>query len=166
MENKIEVGIIMGSKSDLPVMQDAADVLKELGVEFEMTIEEYPLVSVLVRSTQFPAMGRADVEDYGPMGLGFTQNGALENKGEIAVTCVETITGPVIGMLREIVRDKKMIKATIRATPESSAGVSAKALKFKLSHVKVRSDAIDLSTEDTAALVKPAMTLQYNWCDF
>mgnify|MGYP000521857419 CR=1 FL=1 len=38
MENKIEVGIIMGSKSDLPVMQDAADVLKELGVEFEMTI--------------------------------------------------------------------------------------------------------------------------------
>ena len=26
-----QVGIIMGSKSDLPVMQDAADVLKELG---------------------------------------------------------------------------------------------------------------------------------------
>ncbi|MEP1096622.1 MAG: 5-(carboxyamino)imidazole ribonucleotide mutase [Cyclobacteriaceae bacterium] len=32
------VGIIMGSKSDLPVMQEAADVLKELGVEFELTI--------------------------------------------------------------------------------------------------------------------------------
>ena len=28
------VGIIMGSKSDLPVMQEAADVLKELGVEY------------------------------------------------------------------------------------------------------------------------------------
>jgi 5-(carboxyamino)imidazole ribonucleotide mutase len=28
-----KVGIIMGSKSDLSVMQDAADVLKELGVE-------------------------------------------------------------------------------------------------------------------------------------
>lgn len=28
----------MGSKSDLPVMQDAADVLRELGVEFEMNI--------------------------------------------------------------------------------------------------------------------------------
>lgn len=38
MENKLEVGIIMGSKSDLPVMQDAADILKELGVEFEMSI--------------------------------------------------------------------------------------------------------------------------------
>lgn len=33
-----EVGIIMGSKSDLPVMQDAADILQELGIEFEMTV--------------------------------------------------------------------------------------------------------------------------------
>lgn len=32
------VGIIMGSKSDLPVMQEAADILTELGVEFELTI--------------------------------------------------------------------------------------------------------------------------------
>ena len=32
------VGIIMGSKSDLSVMQDAADVLKELGVHFEITV--------------------------------------------------------------------------------------------------------------------------------
>lgn len=32
------IGIIMGSKSDLPVMQDAADVLTELGVAFEITI--------------------------------------------------------------------------------------------------------------------------------
>ncbi|RZL38420.1 MAG: AIR carboxylase family protein, partial [Pedobacter sp.] len=32
------VGIIMGSKSDLNVMQDAADICKEFGVEFEMTV--------------------------------------------------------------------------------------------------------------------------------
>lgn len=32
------VGIIMGSDSDLPVMQEAADILAELGVAFEMTI--------------------------------------------------------------------------------------------------------------------------------
>jgi 5-(carboxyamino)imidazole ribonucleotide mutase len=32
------VGIIMGSDSDLPVMQAAADVLKELGVSFELTV--------------------------------------------------------------------------------------------------------------------------------
>ncbi len=33
-----KVGIIMGSKSDLPVMQDAADVLKALGVDYEITV--------------------------------------------------------------------------------------------------------------------------------
>src|ERR1700733_12658088 len=33
-----KIGIIMGSKSDLPVMQDAANVLKELGVDFEITV--------------------------------------------------------------------------------------------------------------------------------
>jgi 5-(carboxyamino)imidazole ribonucleotide mutase len=33
-----KIGIIMGSKSDLPVMQDAADVLKELGVDYEITV--------------------------------------------------------------------------------------------------------------------------------
>lgn len=32
------VGIIMGSKSDLPVMQDAADVLKEFDIAFEITV--------------------------------------------------------------------------------------------------------------------------------
>ncbi|AGA89530.1 phosphoribosylaminoimidazole carboxylase, PurE protein [Thioflavicoccus mobilis 8321] len=32
------VGIIMGSDSDLPVMQSAADILAELGISFEMTI--------------------------------------------------------------------------------------------------------------------------------
>ena len=34
----VRVGIIMGSKSDLPIMNDAADVFKEFGVEFEMTV--------------------------------------------------------------------------------------------------------------------------------
>lgn len=33
-----EVGIIMGSKSDLPIMQEAADILTELGIQFEMNI--------------------------------------------------------------------------------------------------------------------------------
>lgn len=33
-----KVGIIMGSDSDLPVMGKAADVLEELGIDYEMTI--------------------------------------------------------------------------------------------------------------------------------
>jgi len=32
------VSIVMGSDSDMPVMAQAADVLKKLGVEFEMTV--------------------------------------------------------------------------------------------------------------------------------
>lgn len=32
------IGIIMGSASDLPVMQAAADILDELGIRFELTI--------------------------------------------------------------------------------------------------------------------------------
>ena len=34
----IKVGIVMGSDSDLPVMEKAADVLKQLGIAFEMRI--------------------------------------------------------------------------------------------------------------------------------
>ena len=33
-----KVGIVMGSDSDLPIMAKAADILEELGVEYEMTI--------------------------------------------------------------------------------------------------------------------------------
>jgi 5-(carboxyamino)imidazole ribonucleotide mutase len=36
--NPPKIGIIMGSKSDLNIMQDAADVLKELGVTYEITV--------------------------------------------------------------------------------------------------------------------------------
>jgi 5-(carboxyamino)imidazole ribonucleotide mutase len=32
------VGIIMGSTSDLPIMQDAADILTQLGVNYEITV--------------------------------------------------------------------------------------------------------------------------------
>ncbi len=33
-----KVGIIMGSSSDLPVMDDAADILKEFGIQYEINI--------------------------------------------------------------------------------------------------------------------------------
>ena len=33
-----QVGIVMGSDSDMPVMAKAADVLNELGISFEMRI--------------------------------------------------------------------------------------------------------------------------------
>ena len=40
MEDKTmaQVGIVMGSDSDMPVMAKAADILEELGISYEMTI--------------------------------------------------------------------------------------------------------------------------------
>ena len=35
---KPAIGIIMGSRSDLPVMQEAADILTELTIDYEITI--------------------------------------------------------------------------------------------------------------------------------
>ncbi len=34
----MKVGIVMGSDSDLPVMREAADVLRDFGIEYEITI--------------------------------------------------------------------------------------------------------------------------------
>lgn len=36
--SKPQVGIIMGSKSDLDIMKEAAEILEELGVDYELTI--------------------------------------------------------------------------------------------------------------------------------
>src|ERR1700742_1330661 len=38
MQNSPSVGIIMGSDSDLSIMQAAADVLTEFGISFELTV--------------------------------------------------------------------------------------------------------------------------------
>jgi 5-(carboxyamino)imidazole ribonucleotide mutase len=44
--NTPHVGIIMGSQSDLPVMQGAADLLKELGISYEITVVSAPRTPV------------------------------------------------------------------------------------------------------------------------
>lgn len=38
IQKSVKAGIIMGSKSDLHIMQDAADIFAAFGVEFEMTV--------------------------------------------------------------------------------------------------------------------------------
>ena len=40
--SKAFVGVIMGSQSDLKIMNDAADILKELKIPFEITIVSAP----------------------------------------------------------------------------------------------------------------------------
>lgn len=38
MENNIDVAIIMGSDSDLPIMKDSANFLEDMGISYEMKI--------------------------------------------------------------------------------------------------------------------------------
>lgn len=37
-KSKIEVGIIMGSDSDFPIMEDAVNILKEFGISYEVKV--------------------------------------------------------------------------------------------------------------------------------
>lgn len=138
---------------------------KAMAFEFKLTVKGYPNWSVLCRSSQWPAMGRSDVEDFGASGLKFVQHGALENSGEISIMCVETIKGDIIKDMREIIRTKKYVDLTMELTPESTGGKNGQGQKIDLLHCKLRSDVIEFSTEDTAALVKPTITAIYNWID-
>lgn len=138
---------------------------KAMAFEFKLSIKGYPNWSILCRSAQWPAMGRSDVEDFGAGGLKFVQHGALENSGEMAISCVETIKGDIIKDIRKIVMDKEYIDITIELTPESRGGDSIADQSVTLLDCKLRSDAIELSTEDQAALVKPTMTAIYNFID-
>lgn len=139
---------------------------KMLGAEFEMKFDGKDELTVLVRATQLPPNGRADVEDYGPMGLMFSQFGPLENKGEITVSCVETIKGIVVPYLVKTIRNKTYVDITIRPTPESLDGKAPTGMTVTLEHCKLRSDAIDLATEDVTAIVKPNLTITYNWSEW
>lgn len=138
---------------------------KLIGSEFWMDIHGYKNISVLIRATQIPEMARQDVEDVGPMGLTFNQHGTLKNNGEITVSCVETLEGAVSAAVIDMVRNKKYVDITIRATPESLSGVSSPSLIRKLGHCKIYCEAIDLATEDNTALVKPSLRIVYNWVE-
>jgi 5-(carboxyamino)imidazole ribonucleotide mutase len=55
---KPKVGIIMGSKSDLPVMNEAALILEELGVEYEVNVVSAHRTPELMFSYAQEAAGR------------------------------------------------------------------------------------------------------------
>ncbi len=88
MSADIHVGIIMGSKSDLPVMQEAADVLKELGVSYEISI-----VSAHRTPDRMFEYSRA-AKDRGIKVIIAGAGGAAHLPGMVASLC----TLPVIGV--------------------------------------------------------------------
>lgn len=138
---------------------------KLVGAEFWMDIHGYENISVLIRSVQVPEMGREDIEDFAPMGVKFNQHGTIKNSGEITVACVETLDGKVYAAVLDLVRNKRYVDITIRTTAESSDGSTPDSLIRKLSHCKVYCEQVDLSTEDTTALVKPSLRIVYNWVE-
>lgn len=138
---------------------------KAMAFEFKLTSKQFPHWSILCRSTQWPAMGRSDVEDFGASGLKYNQHGALENSGEISIMFAETIKGHIIRDMRKIIREKMYLDLTLELTPESTGGKNGEGQKIDMLDCKLRCDVIEFSTEDTAAIVKPTVTAVYNFLD-
>ena len=113
---------------------------------------------------------REDVEDYGPNGVKFNQHGPIRNSGEIQVQCVETIEGDILQFIKDRIAEKDYVDITMAATPESkSSGVNAvtkAATTIEMLDCKIYSDAIDFSTEDVTAAVRPSLRIVYNWIDW
>ncbi len=137
---------------------------KLLGNNFELRIEGFDDMAILVRSTQYPAMAYADVEDYAHGGLLMTQAGSLENNGEITVVCTETITGEVLKMLKDIILNKRQVDVKLHTEAESLGG-KVDGSGCIMRDCKLRTDAVELTTEDTTSVVKPSFTIKYGWVD-
>lgn len=137
-----------------------------ISAEFKMTFDGYENLTVLVRTAQMPEMTREDVEDYGPMGLKFNQHGPLRNSGEIQVQCLETISGDVMQFIKDRITAKDYIDITMSATPESLAGNVTDSTTVYMDDCKIYCDAIDMSTEDVTAFVRPSLRIVYNWVDW
>ncbi|EPX7460898.1 baseplate protein [Escherichia coli] len=138
--------------------------------EFQLTVAGHEDISVLVRTSQIPEMTREDVEDYGPNGVKFNQHGPIRNSGEIQVQCVETIEGDILQFIKDRIAAKDYVDITMAATPESkSSGVNAvtkAATTIEMLDCKIYSDAIDFSTEDVTAAVRPSLRIVYNWIEW
>ena len=84
----MKVGIIMGSDSDLPVMRDAADILDEFGIHYELTI----VSAHRTPGRLYEYAERARSEGYGVIIAG--AGGAAHLPGMVA----SITTLPVIGV--------------------------------------------------------------------
>jgi hypothetical protein len=135
------------------------------GNEFKFTIEGYEHLTAMFRTSQYPKTQREVIDEKGFGGVGAPEYGALQNSGEITVTAVENVKGDLLTMLREVIEAGKEVNCTMESMPESTAGVSAPSLVFEMEDCMLVSDAFDGSTDDTAAMVKPSITITYGWVE-
>ena len=132
------------------------------GDDFRMTIEGYSDIEYLVQATQLPAIKREMIESKGPHGVMFNQAGNFVNAQDVTITFKEVITGKALEVIRDWVKEKKYLTVTIALISES-APESVTANSVVLEDAWLEIDAVDLSVDDTASLVKPAGTIHGNW---
>lgn len=131
---------------------------------FKVKVDGFENAEFLVRAFQYPAMGTADVEDFGQGGLGTTQNGPTENVQEFTIQFVETIQGETLLALKQIILGDTQPNVEFWAESKSLGGKVPNSGCRALA-TKWRTDAADFSTEDPVALVKPAVTIKSGWIE-
>lgn len=135
------------------------------GNEFKFTIEGYEGLTAHFRTSQWPKTQREIIDEKGHGGVGVPEYGALQNSGEITVTAVENIKGDVLKMLIEIIESGKEVNCKMESMSEANEGKSPDSLTRNLEDCLLVSDAIDGSTDDTATVVKPSITITYGWVE-
>lgn len=135
---------------------------KALASQFEVDVEGYPDLGLKFTNVQYPAMKRALVESFGPMGTQSNQQGALENYGTCTAQIVETITGDTLRTLRQLVRDGVVIDAIqIRQTPESAGGKAVGGVELQDCWIEV--DSSDFANDSVTEILKLPITIHFTW---
>jgi 5-(carboxyamino)imidazole ribonucleotide mutase len=91
------VGILMGSESDLPVMEKAADVLKEMGISYEMEISSAHRLPEKTANYAKKARGRGMEVLIAGAGMAAHLAGALASHTTLPVIGVPIKSGALNG---------------------------------------------------------------------
>lgn len=98
VENEIQVGIVLGSDSDLPVMQEAARVLEELEIGYEMVILSAHRLPVDTAAYGREAAGRGIKVIIAGAGLAAHLPGIIAAHTPLPVIGVPLEAGPLKGL--------------------------------------------------------------------
>jgi phosphoribosylamine---glycine ligase len=98
VKEKIEVGILMGSDSDMPVMQVAATFLKDMGITWEMKVASAHRTPELAREYAVTAKERGVKIIIAGAGMAAHLAGVLSSHTDIPVIGVPLDASPLQGM--------------------------------------------------------------------
>lgn len=94
----VQVGVIMGSDSDLPVMQGCIDLLKELGIVCEVRILSAHRTPSEVDAYAADAAGRGLAVIIAAAGMSAALGGVLSARMNLPVIGVAMASGPLAGV--------------------------------------------------------------------